>query len=475
MTTSRVIRKSLAGREDLLLGRGTVTQTRNGQDYPIAKVNLIWPVYSAEELNDLDTELVKHALLDGRVYNWSGSEWESAGDALTVGGKTAEELTTVTANALADSGRFDGSGGAGLVPSAAFDHDNQLFKLVVNGAVFSDGGKFIDDNSVYGGINGALHADVISLLEAMGRDDKRYGAEFFLAKIVAGAGTESGFAGADGTVRYLMTANKLMLNTVNTRLCCWINVLSGSVHSEQIDYIDGSTAPVGATIPAGGWRKVSFSVRPETGAETTFPQLRATQGAEIKIALPYLHTDELPVPELSAPIPTIGGEGVVGTVLVTTDIGTSVQAHSADTPSTVVPQLEAETGTATISRTWTAQRVKQAIDALGDSSATVLFSGIGPSSDKITDATVVLAEDLTNFTLLQVSMLVSGQDKGLRVHTLSVAELTTSYASVNDGHASYSNHQIKYKKGSSTQLKYQESNTANGTSVYSVRSVVGIK
>ncbi len=475
MTTTRVLRKSLAGREDLLLGKGTATQTRNGKDYPISKINLIWPVYSTAELSSLNTDLVKHALLDGRIYSWSGSVWESEGDAITVGGKTAAQLTTVTANALTDSGRFDGSSGAGLVPSAVFDADNGLFKLPINGATLSDGGKFINDNSVYGGANGALHADVISLLEAMGRDDKRYGVEFFLSKITAGAGTTLASTGLDGTVRYLTTENKLILNLVNTRLCCWINVISGSVHSAQLDYIEGVATQARTTIPAGGWRKVSFNVSPETGFETTFPQLYATQGAEIKIALPYLHTDELPIAELSAPIPaTGGGDSVEGTVLVATDIGVAVQAFSPNIPTSVVSRAEAEAGVAVANRTWTAERVRQAIEALGPS-ATVLFSGTGPASDKVSDATITLAESLSNFTVLQISAVDAGYSSGVRVHNLRVSDLVTSYVSNTRGFMNYSNHYIQYKKGSDTQLKYQESNTANGSASYHVKTVVGIK
>lgn len=80
MTTSqRVVRKSLGGEEDLLFGEGTVTQTRNNQDYTITKVRNARPVNSLEELNALDPLQFPKARLyqDDTVidYSYDGSAW----------------------------------------------------------------------------------------------------------------------------------------------------------------------------------------------------------------------------------------------------------------------------------------------------------------------------------------------------------------------------------------------------------------
>jgi len=53
-----------------------------------------------------------------------------------------------------------------------------------------------------------------------------------------------------------------------------------------------------------------------------------------------------------------------GTVLKDADIGVTVQAYDADIPTQIVSQADAEAGTATDPRTWTAERVAQAITAL---------------------------------------------------------------------------------------------------------------
>ena len=95
MTTSRVVRKSLAGLEDFLLGKGSATQTRNGQDYPITKLNLIWPVYSQAELDALDTTLAKHALFEGKILDWSGTAWvDSYEEQTATAGQTAFTVTS---------------------------------------------------------------------------------------------------------------------------------------------------------------------------------------------------------------------------------------------------------------------------------------------------------------------------------------------------------------------------------------------
>lgn len=52
------------------------------------------------------------------------------------------------------------------------------------------------------------------------------------------------------------------------------------------------------------------------------------------------------------------------TIVVDADIGVSVQGYDADIPTVVMSQAEAEAGTSTANRTVTAERIKQAIDAL---------------------------------------------------------------------------------------------------------------
>lgn len=60
----------------------------------------------------------------------------------------------------------------------------------------------------------------------------------------------------------------------------------------------------------------------------------------------------------------------INSKISTSNIGVTVQAYSANIPTTVVSQAEAEAGVATTNRTWTAKRVAQAIAALAEGSVT---------------------------------------------------------------------------------------------------------
>lgn len=63
--TTRTVKKNLAGENDLLLGEGSVIQTRNDAPYTIEKIRTIRPVNSIAELNALDVDqFVKAALFE---------------------------------------------------------------------------------------------------------------------------------------------------------------------------------------------------------------------------------------------------------------------------------------------------------------------------------------------------------------------------------------------------------------------------
>ena len=65
---TKVIKKSLAGQEDILFGEGTVNQARGEGNYAISKVRLVYPVNSVAELDALDpTKFPKAALYTSGV------------------------------------------------------------------------------------------------------------------------------------------------------------------------------------------------------------------------------------------------------------------------------------------------------------------------------------------------------------------------------------------------------------------------
>lgn len=90
-------------------------------------------------------------------------------------------------NLFADSGRFAGNAVATEVVST-FTFPNYI--SLYNGASAASEGKFIANNNDYGGAGGALPANIKSLIDKVkDASYRRYGVEFFAARITAGSGT----------------------------------------------------------------------------------------------------------------------------------------------------------------------------------------------------------------------------------------------------------------------------------------------
>jgi hypothetical protein len=80
-----VIKKVLAGAEDLLLGEGTESQTRGSVDVVVNKINAEWIFSSISQVKALDTGRYKHAkIIDSngntKNYDYAGSSTASGND-----------------------------------------------------------------------------------------------------------------------------------------------------------------------------------------------------------------------------------------------------------------------------------------------------------------------------------------------------------------------------------------------------------
>lgn len=108
-TTQRVVRKQLAGAEDLLQGVGTVTQTRGGGTYDIHKLDVPIPMTSIAEMQASSAEFVRLYWSDTRCTDFRrnpegttglpsilGGTWEEVGDSL--------KLRELLVKQFADSG-----------------------------------------------------------------------------------------------------------------------------------------------------------------------------------------------------------------------------------------------------------------------------------------------------------------------------------------------------------------------------------
>lgn len=95
-------------------------------------------------------------------------------------------LSDFAVSLLPDSGRFAGNAAKTEIASA-FTFPSYL--ALYNGASAASAGKFIANNTDYGGTAGALDPEIRSLVDLIrGPAYRRYGVEFFAARITAGAG-----------------------------------------------------------------------------------------------------------------------------------------------------------------------------------------------------------------------------------------------------------------------------------------------
>ena len=98
----RIIKKSLAGRQDILFGNGQVSQVRAGGLYPINKVSMVWACTTHAELLTLDTSQFTQATVNyqGAVthWGWTGSHWYCQETDLTLVGSFEAGFTYTAAN-----------------------------------------------------------------------------------------------------------------------------------------------------------------------------------------------------------------------------------------------------------------------------------------------------------------------------------------------------------------------------------------
>ncbi len=248
-------------------------------------------------------------------HYWTGSD---PIDAMEIGALTA---TAPSINLQPDSGRF--AGAINPLQQVASTFTGSGFWSSINGSTIASGGRFIQDNTSFGGTGGVLTQDVIDLLAAMGRSGSgaRYGIEFFVQTVSAGTGTAEPW-NDDGTInRYPVTQNGNraiygMGNTVS--MAFWVRLKSVAVAgrtalipaaSKQYLAINGVAVPAGYKVLtlANGWTHVALYGSSAIGYNTTFPAISANSGDVVQIALPVVVPGKVRLPVHTAPVPTING------------------------------------------------------------------------------------------------------------------------------------------------------------------------
>ncbi|MEK5413691.1 pyocin knob domain-containing protein [Paenibacillus sp. FSL L8-0708] len=209
-------------------------------------------------------------------------------------------------NLLGDSGRFFGIDGDPRSLYATTNFANNSFFSPYNGTSVASGGKFYHDNSTNGGASGALTEDVSSLTTAMGLGNLRYGTEFNIASFTMGSGVATAGALA-GT--YLMTVNNNFpaggvdkLFTVSF----WIRVKSGKnavITKEARLRKNGVALSANITLtPADGWVHIEKTLPSGNGYNNAAPNIFATSGDVVQIAMPVVIAGGIGVGVHTAPV-----------------------------------------------------------------------------------------------------------------------------------------------------------------------------
>lgn len=152
---------------------------------------------------------------DHPVTAFNGTEQIEVNDNGTSGAATVGKLAEYvlgTQNLLRDfavslypdSGRFAGNS-AKSTTIGAFEHPSYI--VGYNGTTFASAGKFITNNTDYGGSGGNLAPtvkDLIDKIRSASGNYRRYGVEFYVAEYTKGSGT-SGSALNIGGVNYYIS------------------------------------------------------------------------------------------------------------------------------------------------------------------------------------------------------------------------------------------------------------------------------
>lgn len=202
-----------------------------------------------------------------------GTAWREAMVVDRATGKVRFPNTNLLAdygvNLFQDSGRFAGGVNGVSVGGFAFPAYLTLF----NGAAAAGHGKFIINNSDYGGSGGSLNPEVRQLVDKI-RDPgfRQFGLEFWVARVTAGAGTGTSVAHLSRTF-YLSTSTALTARAPKMTLHAYVRALDDDIlvrwTSDRTILKDGVAQPGHVQItPAEGW--VSITVVEEAAPRTFF-------------------------------------------------------------------------------------------------------------------------------------------------------------------------------------------------------------
>ena len=218
-------------------------------------------------------------------------------------------------NWLGDHGRLNDTPGYGQVVAGSYQNNGTVM-TPYNGSSVFEAGKFIRDNSDFGGSAGNMTQTSVDLINAMGRTgiDARYGVEFFIGGLTMGSGTAGPKDLGDGVKHLLQVSGLGMgagLSNMST-VSFWLRAIDGPIYILRYVelYIDGVETGGDVTIyPADGWLFVRDVHNIPRGYTTDHPRIYAAAGDSIHYALPAKFPGRVDPGIYSMPIPGASAAG----------------------------------------------------------------------------------------------------------------------------------------------------------------------
>lgn len=195
-------------------------------------------------------------------------------------------------NWLGDHGRLNDTPGYGQVVAGSYQNNGTVM-TPYNGTSVFEAGKFIRDNTDFGGAGGNMTQTTVDLINAMGRvgTDARYGVEFFIGGLTMGGGTGGPKDLGEGLKHLIQVSGSGMgagLSNMST-VTFWLRAVDNPIYIiRHVALYVGGIETGGDTIiyPADGWVFVRDIHRVPRGYTTDHPRVYAGAGDSIHYALP---------------------------------------------------------------------------------------------------------------------------------------------------------------------------------------------
>jgi hypothetical protein len=194
---------------------------------------------------------------------------------------------------LPDSGRFSGNDSNAILAGGDIVFHAPTYLTPYGSTTFSSHGKFIYDNSDFGGAGGALDAHVRALVEWLRPPplDRRYGAEWVAMRVDAGSSLAEVQSFAGKSYGLPLTSRPVAMPG-RYSVGYYVRVVSGEALVTPNRAIRAARNGVPVDTPfeltaIDGWQFICLQLAPNSaGYDYRFLQLLATAGSAFLLAMP---------------------------------------------------------------------------------------------------------------------------------------------------------------------------------------------